>query len=158
MMKSVFVMAAPGGDTWTPAMLKNRHPRPQLAVVPVERVNPPPPTDYSQEINRLAERVAELEKLLENKEVRGSARATIITKSVAVKHRLTVNDIKGPFRRKEIVEARHEAFYRLRTETTMSYPAIGRFLGGKDHTTVLNGVSKHARANGLPIPGRPHVG
>jgi hypothetical protein len=42
----------------------------------------------------------------------------------------------------KIVEARHMAFYLCKTLTPHSYPLIGKFLGGRDHTTVLHGVRK----------------
>lgn len=153
-MKSLFAMAAPGGDDWRPAdALRRRPPPPRPVLVPVDRVNPP----TRQEIDSIAERLAKLESLLEDGEYVGAVRAKIIIKAVALKHGVTVNDIKGPFRQKALVDARHEAFYRLRTETTLSYPSIGRYVGDKDHTTVLHGAIKHARANGLPLPGKPNV-
>lgn len=41
------------------------------------------------------------------------------------------------------VIARHEAMYRMRHETVMSLPAIGRRLGGRDHTSVIHGIRRH---------------
>jgi len=67
----------------------------------------------------------------------------IIVDQVAAKHNTTVNDIRSARRGHEIVVARHECFYRLRHETTMSLPQIGRMMGNKDHTTVLHGIHKH---------------
>ena len=46
-------------------------------------------------------------------------------------------------RKNVIARARHEIFYRLRTELGWSYPRIGRVFG-LDHTTVLWGASSHA--------------
>ncbi len=59
------------------------------------------------------------------------------------KHDVSYNDIMSPRRAVPIVRARQEAMWRLKMETSMSYPAIGRRLGGKDHTTILHGVRKH---------------
>lgn len=46
---------------------------------------------------------------------------------------------------KPLVYARHLVFYLARTHTLDSYPKIGRRFGGKDHTTVMYGVSKIGR-------------
>jgi len=40
---------------------------------------------------------------------------------------------------------RHEAQYKIRKYTTMSLPQIGRIFGGRDHTSILNGISKYAK-------------
>lgn len=37
---------------------------------------------------------------------------------------------------------RQEAYFRMRHETTMSLPAIGRRCGNRDHTTILHGVRR----------------
>lgn len=66
-----------------------------------------------------------------------------IVREVAAKHDFTVSEIIGSCRARELVAARQEAFFRLRTETTMSLPMIGYRMGGKDHTTVINGINKH---------------
>lgn len=72
-----------------------------------------------------------------------------IVREVSRKHGVSIIDILSTRRCREYVEARYEAMYRMRHETTMSYPQIGRRLGGRDHTTVLHGVREHARRNGL---------
>lgn len=66
-----------------------------------------------------------------------------IIRQVSEKHKVPLADIMSARRNKYIVAARYEAMYRLRYETTMSYPEIGRRVGGRDHTTVLYGVRKH---------------
>lgn len=59
------------------------------------------------------------------------------------KHNVSMIDLCSHRRFVKIVACRNEAMYRLRTETAMSLPAIGRRLGGKDHTTVLHGIRRH---------------
>jgi hypothetical protein len=59
---------------------------------------------------------------------------------VAEASRLTPEQIVGQQRNVRIVAARHYLMWRLRRETTWSLPQIGRFLGGRDHTTVLHGI------------------
>jgi chromosomal replication initiation ATPase DnaA len=48
-------------------------------------------------------------------------------------------------RQQRIVDARNEVYYRLRNETTWSFPSIGRFLGDRDHSSVMCGARKHAQ-------------
>lgn len=54
---------------------------------------------------------------------------------------------------------RFECYYRIKTEMTMpdgsapSYPLIGRWMGGRDHTTIMHGVRRWAEMNGLAVPG-----
>jgi len=67
-----------------------------------------------------------------------------IKAEVARKHGITLKEMASPQRKRNIVLARQEAFYRLKTETAMSFPEIGRRMGGLDHTTVLYGYRRHA--------------
>lgn len=62
----------------------------------------------------------------------------------AIKHNLMPAEMLSSQRAYNLVAARHEVMYRLKTETTMSLPAIGKKLG-KDHTTVLHGIRKHVK-------------
>ncbi|MDD5397164.1 MAG: chromosomal replication initiator protein DnaA [Candidatus Moranbacteria bacterium] len=45
-------------------------------------------------------------------------------------------------RKKEIAYARHIAMYLMRNELNISYPSIGNFFGGRDHTTALHAYEK----------------
>lgn len=53
-----------------------------------------------------------------------------------------------------VVAARHHAMWLLRTHRCCSLPQIGRLLGNRDHTSVINGIAKHiARSEGrIPVP------
>jgi len=55
---------------------------------------------------------------------------------------LPVRDIIGQSRRKELVFARQAAMALCRTLLGMSYPALGKVFGGKDHSTVLYSIRK----------------
>jgi len=68
-----------------------------------------------------------------------------IARDVAVKHDLTLADLIGPSRLAPVVKARHEAMHRVRRETSHSLPRIGQLFGGRDHTTVMNAVRRHAQ-------------
>ena len=54
-------------------------------------------------------------------------------------------DILGDRRHKHVTLARHAAFYLARTLTSNSMPEIARRMGGRDHTTVLNGIRRISR-------------
>ncbi len=73
-----------------------------------------------------------------------------IIEEVASKHGLRPADLLGPRRTKVFVLPRHEAMYRIAAERSdLSYPRIAAYFD-RDHTTVLHGVRKHAKRNGLP--------
>jgi hypothetical protein len=65
-----------------------------------------------------------------------------IVAEVCLKHKQFLLDIESDRRTKDVIKARQELMYRLRTETTWSLPRIGRFLGNRDHTTVIHGFHK----------------
>ena len=52
---------------------------------------------------------------------------------------ITTEQIRGKGRRKMTVLSRQVAMYLLREETDLSFTAIGKILGGRDHSTVLHG-------------------
>lgn len=68
-----------------------------------------------------------------------------IARDVAAKHGLPLSDLMSIRRNRTAVAARHEAFWRCRMETTLSLPQIGHRFGGRDHSTVLHGLRKHAQ-------------
>jgi len=53
-----------------------------------------------------------------------------------------VEEIIGASRRRPLVTARQVAMYVFREITDLSYPAIAREFGGRDHTTVIHAVDK----------------
>ena len=63
--------------------------------------------------------------------------------SVTAKYfNLTVDDLKGKRRSKEIANARMIAMYLCRTKTDETYPRIGLEFGGRDHSTVIHAFDK----------------
>lgn len=66
-----------------------------------------------------------------------------ITRSVAEKHEVSVADIKGSGRARWVSQPRQEVMYEIRARTSQSLPAIGRFLGGRNHATILWGIRRH---------------
>ncbi len=68
-----------------------------------------------------------------------------IALEVCSKHQIQLNELISPRRSREVVRARHECFWRLKKETSLSFPQIGRYFGGRDHTTVLHGIRAHEK-------------
>lgn len=62
---------------------------------------------------------------------------------------VSVEDILGPKRDKDIVVPRQVAMYMLRSELHMSFPKIAHELGRKDHTTAMHSVEKIVKESQL---------
>ena len=57
---------------------------------------------------------------------------------------VTSDQIRGPLRTKTYLVPRQVAMFLLREETSLSLSAIGKILGGRDHSTVIHGHEKVA--------------
>ncbi|GBC87750.1 Chromosomal replication initiator protein DnaA [bacterium HR12] len=68
--------------------------------------------------------------------------ASLVLEETARYFGLSVEDLVSPSRSRPLTTARHVAMYLLRECTAMSYVRIGELFGGRDHTTVLHGVTK----------------
>lgn len=66
-----------------------------------------------------------------------------IAVEVAERNEVTVNDLKGPARTRRYSRPRFEAMYFMR-QAGHSTTAIGQYLGGRDHATVINGCRRYA--------------
>ena len=95
---------------------------------------------YQRELGvSLAEQV--LSDILGDSASRSVSPAMILEK-VSERYGFTVEEITGKSRRRPLVTARQVAMYVVRELTELSYPAIGRVFGDRDHTTVMHAVSK----------------
>jgi chromosomal replication initiator protein len=65
-----------------------------------------------------------------------------IIKHCAEHFHVSVQDIKGPVRKKQLARARQAAMFLSRKLTGSSYPELGDKFGGKDHSTVINAVQR----------------
>jgi chromosomal replication initiator protein len=64
---------------------------------------------------------------------------------IAVILGFSVDALRGKSRQRPLVTARQTAMYVFRELTDLSYPAIARLFGGRDHTTVIHAVDKIQR-------------
>ena len=65
-----------------------------------------------------------------------------IINEVANYYNLTPGELTGKTRTGQIALARHIAMYLIRVDTDVPLTKIGAMFGGRDHTTVMNGISK----------------
>jgi len=69
-----------------------------------------------------------------------------IIDAVADHFGVSLKDLRGRQRTKEIVLPRQIAMYLLREELELPHAEIGKHLGGRDHTTVMHGTKQIERA------------
>ena len=58
---------------------------------------------------------------------------------------MSMTDLKGDKRSRNIVYPRHVAMYLCHELTDSSLPRIGERFGGRDHTTVIHAINKVAK-------------
>ena len=71
----------------------------------------------------------------------GAVRWMRVLHAVAAHHRVDTSEILSMSRKRHVVQARFEVFYRLRVDLNLSYPKIACLMK-KDHTTILHGVNR----------------
>lgn len=67
-----------------------------------------------------------------------------IATAVAAEHGLTFDELTTPSRARELVSIRWRAMAAIHATGRYSLPSIAAALGLKDHTTVINGLRRHA--------------
>jgi len=67
---------------------------------------------------------------------------TVILEATSEMFGFSIEEIQGKSRRRPLVTARQIGMYVFRNLTDLSYPAIAREFGGRDHTTVIHAVEK----------------
>jgi chromosomal replication initiator protein len=68
----------------------------------------------------------------------------MIIAATCARYGFAPEELTGRSRRRPLVTARQVAMYVMREMTDLSFPAIGREFGGRDHTTVMHAVEKVA--------------
>lgn len=71
----------------------------------------------------------------------------VIREETCAKHGVTVKEVMSSRRLRRISWCRQEIMYRLRLDLNLSYPEIGRRLGGYDHTTARHAFLAHSERN-----------
>lgn len=71
---------------------------------------------------------------------------------------LSIEDLVGPKRDKEIVVPRQIAMYIIRHELHLSFPKIARELGRKDHTTAIHSIDKISKEQAYDPDVRAAIG
>lgn len=66
--------------------------------------------------------------------------AELIMQIVSEYYGVTINDLTGPTRKREITVPRQVAMFLTREMTGLSLPQIGVVFGGRDHTTVMHSL------------------
>jgi len=66
----------------------------------------------------------------------------VILSKTAEMYGFSIDELIGGSRRRPLVTARQIAMYIFRELTELSYPAIAKEFGGRDHTTVIHAVDK----------------
>ena len=85
-----------------------------------------------------------LEDILETKESSSKPQITVelIQQAVSTHYKIRVEDMKSTTRLRTIAFPRQVAMYLSRKLTDLSLPAVGRYFGGKDHTTIMYACQK----------------
>lgn len=80
---------------------------------------------------------------------KGSGTMEAIAIEVSSKTGIPLMEIKGSSRFKNVCMARDEAAYRIRRDLEKSFAQIGHYLGGRDHSTIVEAVKRHQARLGL---------
>lgn len=74
--------------------------------------------------------------------------AAEIIAEVAEEYGITVEVLKGKRHTRKLLPARQAVARRLRYERKLATTVIGRLMGGRDHSTILNYLDDERRARG----------
>ena len=96
-------------------------------------------------ISGLAMTVANIAPILNPPQEKIAASPEVIMNIVTENFKVTLEDLTGNSRRREISFARQVGMYLMRQHTDLSLPRIGEEFGGKDHTTVMYSCEKIAQ-------------
>lgn len=81
-----------------------------------------------------------------------------VVEKTAKHFHISVEELIGPKRDKEIVVPRQIAMYIIRNELHMSFPKIARELGRKDHTTAIHSIDKIGKEQAFDPDVRSAIG
>lgn len=55
---------------------------------------------------------------------------------------IEAHELRGPCRKRHLIRARYATCWVLRRRDKISYPMIGKFLDGRDHSTIINAIEQ----------------
>lgn len=73
----------------------------------------------------------------------GRGRALQAVSEICTAYDVSLDDMIGPSRIREIVIPRQHIMYVLATKFSWSYSRIAEFLGGRDNSTIRHGIVRH---------------
>lgn len=97
------------------------------------------------ELNNLPPTVASAKEVLSSLMAQPKQRALTprqLLQAVTEYYEITLEELTGASRKRELVIPRQITMYLLREEIRSSYPSIGQELGGRDHTTAMHAYVK----------------
>ncbi|MCK4517403.1 chromosomal replication initiator protein DnaA, partial [Candidatus Babeliales bacterium] len=65
-----------------------------------------------------------------------------VLRTVAKHYSISLQDLRSKKRQQSIARARQIAFYLMKKHTISSLQAIGNYIGGRDHSTVIHAIGK----------------
>lgn len=68
----------------------------------------------------------------------------LIIKEIHKHYHIPIEDLLGKKRTKDVVTPRQMMMYLMRHEANLSFPEIGKEIGGRDHSTIMHGCEKIA--------------
>lgn len=98
--------------------------------------------DVSNETPSLAMAEKILGEIINSDQKRQAVSSEKVLKAVQKFYHVSIEDIVSHKRNQEVIKPRHVAMYLLKNVVNLSFPDIGRELGGKDHSTCMNGNKK----------------
>jgi chromosomal replication initiator protein len=99
----------------------------------------------NHQLNRTTPTLASVRNILDSMmsaPKRGAVTAKQLIKIVSHYFDISVDDLTGESRKKELVTPRQIVMYLMREEIKSSFPNIGTELGGRDHTTAMHAYTK----------------
>ena len=126
--------------------VRSRLDKPAKKEAAVRLIYPEPaPGPYPDPLDSPAPVAVVIEAPVKAPEAPAETPARKILMEVAEKHKMPVGAFRSKSRTMPFINLRHEACYRLSTELGFSLMQIGRLMGNRDHTTVLNAIRRHKK-------------
>lgn len=111
-------------------------------VVDLGLVRPAPKVEPAPYVQPTVEELLANFRLVCSTEAPARLTLTYILASCCAAFEVPVSDVKSERKTRHLLRARFAYFYLARHLTPKSFPEIGKFLGGRDHTTSIHGMRR----------------